>query len=133
MILLDSHVAVWFHLGSSKLGRSAVREIGRLVPQGDVHLSPLSFFELAFVSSQGSLRGLGDIDELRSAIASAGVKEVAVDGNVSIRASQIREALIDPFDALIVATADVHNLTLITADERILAWRGRVKRIDARK
>lgn len=133
MILLDSHVAAWFHLGSTKLGSSAVRKIGRLVPQGEVHLSPLSFFELAFVSSQGSLKGLGDIDEFRSTIRSTGVKEVAVDGSISIRASHIREALIDPFDALIVATADVHNLTLVTADERILAWRGRVKRIDARK
>lgn len=32
-----------------------------------------------------------------------------------------------------VATADVHGMTLLTADERILAWKGRVKRIDARK
>jgi PIN domain nuclease of toxin-antitoxin system len=133
MILLDSHVAAWFHLGSSKLGTAAVRQIGRFVRQGGVHLSPLSFFELAFISNLGSLKNLGDIEGFRSALVSAGVKEVEPDSNVCIRASEIRPALIDPFDALIVATADIRGMTLVTADERILGWKGRVKRIDARK
>lgn len=133
MILLDSHVAAWFHLGSNQLGARAVRLIGRLVERGGVHLSPLTFFELAFNSNRGSLKHLGDIAKFRSKLMAAGAKEISFNGEVSLRAANFREALVDPFDALIVATADVHALTLLTADERILAWKGRVKRIDARK
>lgn len=37
----------------------------------------------------------------------------------------------DPADRLLVATARVHDLTFVTADERILAYRG-VRTLDAR-
>jgi PIN domain nuclease of toxin-antitoxin system len=39
----------------------------------------------------------------------------------------------DPADRIIVATALAHDATLITADERLLAWRGPLKTHDARR
>lgn len=79
------------------------------------------------------LKGFNGSRVLRQRLLDAGCAEVLVDGNICARAAELRHAFIDPFDALMVATADVHGMTLLTADERILAWKGRVKRIDARK
>lgn len=43
------------------------------------------------------------------------------------------EALLDPADRLILATARVHDATLVTADKTLLGWRGRIKRHNARR
>lgn len=61
------------------------------------------------------------------------MREIAPDGPSVVRSVDMINAFPDAMDALFVAVADVHMLTLVTANERILAWRGRVKRFDARR
>jgi PIN domain nuclease of toxin-antitoxin system len=39
----------------------------------------------------------------------------------------------DPADRIIAATANVHGATLLTADDRLLDWPGRLARHDARR
>jgi PIN domain nuclease of toxin-antitoxin system len=133
MILLDSHVLAWFYLGRTKLGVNTIRLMDHHLANDGVRISALSFFELSVLASARGHQRRIDLSGLRADALATGLVEIAPDGRVSLRASQIRHALADPFDALIVATADIHSLELLTADDRILTWKGDVKRIDARK
>lgn len=56
--------------------------------------------------------------------------EIPVDGDIGIRAVSLPDLHSDPADRLIVATAlDGHRL--VTADQRMLAWPGRLDRLTA--
>jgi PIN domain nuclease of toxin-antitoxin system len=50
---------------------------------------------------------------------------------MAVRASDLENLPGDPFDRLIVGTALVERATLLTADQRILAWPGELERQDA--
>ena len=52
-----------------------------------------------------------------------GIQEVPVDGEVSIAAAELPGSHGDPADRMVVATAILRALTLITADDVLLGWK----------
>jgi PIN domain nuclease of toxin-antitoxin system len=69
--------------------------------------------------------------ELRSELLETGVVEIALTGDIALLAVELKNLHGDPADRFITATAIVHDATLLTADARLLRWRGKVKRQDA--
>lgn len=63
----------------------------------------------------------------------AGLVEVSLTGEIAIRSTELEGLSYDPADRMIVATAIAHDAALLTADERILEWRGSLKTLDARR
>lgn len=61
-----------------------------------------------------------------------GTGEIALDGAVAAAAVSLAVPYKDPADRFIVATALAKDALLVTADERILAWPGKLRRQDAR-
>jgi PIN domain nuclease of toxin-antitoxin system len=53
-------------------------------------------------------------------------------GEIGIAAAQLQDLHGDPADRIILATALHHRATLVTADQRLLAWTGPLERHDAR-
>jgi PIN domain nuclease of toxin-antitoxin system len=107
------------------------RLLQKLVLQDAICLSAISFFEIAILVQRRRALSSLQPSELRMDFLASGGKELAIDGDVAIRAGDFR-ALSDPFDRLIMATADVRGLRLLTADEQILEWAGDLDRLDAR-
>ena len=56
--------------------------------------------------------------------------EIPVSGAIGIRAALLPDMHGDPADRIIVATA-LEGHQLITADERMLAWPGKLNRVRA--
>ena len=73
-----------------------------------------------------------DVRAWRTRLLQDGLIEIPVDGDIAIRANELTDLHADPADRLIVATA-LGGHTLVTADERILSWTGRLNRVDARR
>lgn len=73
------------------------------------------------------------VTDWRRAVLRHGLIEHPVDGGVAIRAAEIDDLHRDPGDRLIVASALKLGATLVTADERLLAWSGPLDRLDARR
>ena len=73
-----------------------------------------------------------DMRAWRTRLLKDGLVEIPVDGDIAIRANGLTDFHADPADRLIVATA-LGGHTLVTADERILSWSGRLDRLDARR
>lgn len=60
-----------------------------------------------------------------------GLKEVAMDGKIAVKSVELRNLPKDSADRFIVATA-LEGYQLITSDQKILDWSGKLNRFDAR-
>ncbi len=61
-----------------------------------------------------------------------GIVELPMTGTIGIDAALLADFHADPADRWIVATTRQIGAVLLTADDRILAWAGRLDRQDAR-
>ncbi len=123
MILLDTHVLLWLRAGSERLGTRARRIIDEAWQSSGVCVSAISYWEVALLKEKGRIRFPEDIGLWRQEQLAQGMVEFPVSGAIGIRAAILSDLHGDPADRLIVATA-LEGHTLVTADERILAWPG---------
>ncbi len=130
MILLDTHVLLWLRIGDARLGPTARRVIGRAENEGEVSVSAISFWEVAMLQDKGRIELDEDVGSWRRLLLDQGIVEIAITGEIGIRAVGLRDFHADPADRLIVATA-LAGHQLVTADQRILNWSGTVNRLRA--
>jgi PIN domain nuclease of toxin-antitoxin system len=133
MIVLDTHVLLWMDQNSNSLGGGARERIDQAWCMGEVMVSAISFWECAMLVEKGRVVLPCSTDKWHLDLIDAGVKEVALDGRLALAAVGLNWDHRDPADRFIVATAIQLNATLLTADEKILAWRGALPRVDARR
>jgi PIN domain nuclease of toxin-antitoxin system len=67
----------------------------------------------------------------RAELLSLGLTEEPLDGETGVAAEMLEGFHGDPADRMIVATALQTDAMLLTADEKILAWPGPLRRLDA--
>ncbi len=133
MIVLDTHVLVWAVGDDRRLGRKARVLIDQLWILGKIAVPAIAFWEVGLLQARRRLRLPSPVREWRDAVLAAGAIELPLDGTVAVRALDLAGLHDDPADRFIVATALVHGAALMTADERLLAWRHAMERHDARK
>lgn len=130
-ILLDTHVWIWTQEAPEKLGPQTVALLSDR--QNSLYVSTVSTLEIARLLTAGII-SLGEplaswiSDTLRAL--ECGTMEVS--HQVAIEAYSLPGSFHkDPADRLLVATARIHDLILVTMDERILQY-AHVKSQDAR-
>ena len=131
-IVLDTNALVWAFENDGALGGRAKQVIDEAVFGSAVHVSAISFWELALKIRKGKFGLDRPIVEWRAGILSRGVREVAIEGMLGIAANQLADFHDDPADRLIVATALRLAAPLVTSDARILGWKGPLVSVDAR-
>ena len=137
--LLDTHVWVWAAEGDRRrVGPRTRQLLTRAARTGTVRISPVSIFEVAALQTLGRLRLAQPVEAwIRQALERMDLKIAPVAPEASLDAGLIpREALADPLDRLLVATARYLGSTLVTADDRILEYAAdtsAVRTHDARK
>lgn len=132
MIILDTHVLVWMAIDERSLGRRTRRLIEREWAESEVGICALSFWEVALLHARGRLALAIPASDWRRERLKAGLREVAVDGAIAVRAAGLGDLPGDPIDRMVIATALETGADLVTADERLLAWKHSLKRHDAR-
>jgi PIN domain nuclease of toxin-antitoxin system len=113
-LLLDTHIWLWFATGSPRL-----RVLDKLKDlNNELWLSPLSTWEVLTLYRKGRIKLDRDPREWVT-LATAGTREAPLTHEIALAE---RELTIhnDPADRLLAATALVLDLTLVTADERLL-------------
>jgi PIN domain nuclease of toxin-antitoxin system len=120
--LLDTHVLVWWFDRSWRLS-AAQRRILRRAEQGDaVGVSDISLWEVASLIERGRMKLALPIDEwLARATAPPRAERVGI--TPAIAREMIDLAITrdwDPADRILVATARVHGVPLVTCDARII-------------
>jgi PIN domain nuclease of toxin-antitoxin system len=122
-LLLDTHIWLW-----------ALLEPERLVPpvaealEGEANelwLSPISAWELIVLAEKGRVvldrepaRWIADVSR------AVPVRDAVLTRQVAIESRRLRLSHEDPADRFIAATARIYELTLVTADERLLGLDG---------
>jgi PIN domain nuclease of toxin-antitoxin system len=132
VILLDTHVLLWAASDDRKLGRKTRNMIDRRWANGELAVPAIAFWEVGLLEARGRVSLSTPVRAWRDAVLTAGAVELALDGNVALRALDLAALHDDPADRFIVATALAHEATLVTADERLLEWRHSLERQDAR-
>jgi PIN domain nuclease of toxin-antitoxin system len=82
---------------------------------------------------RGRVEGPPSVRDWRARILLLGVREVPLSAEIAMRAADLESLRRDPCDRIIVATALVEDAVLLTADQPILDWPGRLHRQDARR
>jgi PIN domain nuclease of toxin-antitoxin system len=129
MILLDTHVVLHYARGDKKVGKRALTVIDRARERDELFVSALSFWEVTMLIAKDRVVLDTPPAGFRAAMLHHGIQEIAVDGVIAIAAGELPPTHGDPADRLIVATAMVRGLTLVTADDILLAWRMRGYRV----
>ena len=133
MILLDTQVVIWLASGKNRLGAIAHQTIDSAWQNNEVYVSSITFWEIAMLLSKNRIEEPIDIEALYDELIREGLKEIPVTARIGIRAVNLENFHADPADRLIVATAILDNLQLISSDRLILNWTGQLNRIDARE
>jgi PIN domain nuclease of toxin-antitoxin system len=118
-VLLDTHVWLWSLLEPDRLRRNVVALLGSA--DCEKWLSPISVWETLMLAERGRLTLEPDPESwVRSQLRRAPVRQIGLDHEIAILSRRLRVSHEDPADRFIAATARVHELTLVTADKRLL-------------
>ena len=124
-MLLDTHVLVWTLEGDTRrIGRRTRAVLGRAEAEDAIRVSPVSLFELTALHTQGRIRLARPPGEwIDEALAGGRVRIAELTRRMAVEAGGIpRDALADPLDRLLVATARGLDATFLTSDQRILGY-----------
>lgn len=121
-LLLDTHIWIWSAEDPARLGSRLRRRLNR---GESVWVSPVSVWELARLVERGRVeldRPVGAwVDE---AFRRSPCRDAELTREVALRSRAVGLDHDDPADRFLAATAAVHDLTLVTADARMLAGTG---------
>ena len=121
-MLLDTHIWLWSLLDPCRLAPQVIAELES--PENEIWLSPISIWELLVLDRKGRIDLGGDpVAWIRQALAKVSLREAPLTHEISIRSTQMNISHGDPADRFLAATALVHELTLVTADEKLIASR----------
>jgi len=122
-LLLDTHIWIWSLLEPEQLGpelREAFESVG-----SELWLSPVSVWETVMLIERGRLQVPGDAaDWIDRMIRGGPIREAPFTFEVALESRRVGLVRQDPADRFLAATAKVHGLTLVTADERLLSGQG---------
>jgi PIN domain nuclease of toxin-antitoxin system len=120
--LADTHVAVRWLVDAKRLSREQVRAIKEAVRRAEpVALSAMSLLEIAMLAGDGRLKLIIRLDEFFDKLQASPVFHVLpLTYEVATEVAALGGSLRDPADRVIVATARVHRLRLVTSDQRII-------------
>jgi len=131
-LLLDTHVWVWASEDPRQLGAKARRFLeDAACPRAVCAISTLELARLLWSGDLILRISLGEWVE--KSLADLRADSLPVTHEIAIEAYRLPEPFHrDPADRQLVACARLHELTVMTADERILNWK-HVATVDARK
>jgi PIN domain nuclease of toxin-antitoxin system len=115
-LLLDTHIWLWILHDPKRLGKRVFQEVRN--EANELWLSPISTWEVLTLNFKGRIRLQGDLTQWLTR-ATAGTREAPLTHEIALLARQL-EMHQDPADRFLVATAQVFDLVLVTADERLL-------------
>ena len=123
MIVLDTHIWVWWVHGDKQLAKTQMEVIE--ANEADViGVSAISCWEVAKLVQFRRLQLPCPLREwFQQALAYPGIRLLELTPEIAVGSTELPgEFHRDPADQIIVATARVHECPLITADSRLLEY-----------
>jgi len=134
MVLLDTHIWIWWLLGEGPLTVDERKKLDILAEKSEIAISWVSIWETEMLERKGRIKLLPDLATwIRQATDTSFCTVLPADIELVIAQRELPEYFhADPADRLIVATAMLADIPLATYDSRIrgatlrtvLIWNG---------
>jgi PIN domain nuclease of toxin-antitoxin system len=126
-VLVDTSVLLWSAHAPQRLSRATQRLLDD--PKTVVWFSVVNVWEVAI--KRALRRADFDVDpgRLRRGLIDNGWRELQVSGEHALAVQDLPPLHRDPFDRMLLAQAHVEGLTLLTSDEIVARYPGRVRKV----
>ncbi len=123
MIILDTHIWIWWVDGDPKLSQTHSDYVGEHEEDG-LGVCAISCWETAKLVEHGRLPLPLPVDEwMAKALAYPGIRLLPLSPEVAVESTQLPGTFHrDPADQIIVATARIYRCPLVTVDANIRAY-----------
>jgi PIN domain nuclease of toxin-antitoxin system len=121
-LLLDTHIWVWSALDRARLSRRLIIALEN--PENELWLSPISLWEVLTLGEKKRLTLHPNPPAwIANTLDAIPMREAPVTYQVAEETARVQLPHRDPADRLLVATARVFDLTLVTADQQLIRAR----------
>jgi PIN domain nuclease of toxin-antitoxin system len=116
-LLLDTAVLLWWLHDDSRLGHRARAAIAD--PGNEVFVSAASAWEISLKRASGKLKSAFDVVEI---LQRNSFIELPIEVQHAVAAAELPRHHNDPFDRMLVAQAQIEDLTLVADDAEIAKY-----------
>ena len=118
MLLLDTHTFIWLASDRTQLSEKVLALME--VESDGLFISSITATEIGLLSISGKINTYGSCkDFLFKNLKRFSIHEVPVDVEIAFASSQLPPIHRDPVDRIIIATALVHGMVILTKDRVI--------------
>ena len=123
-IILDTHIWVWLSIGSNELSKSSINLIEQAAAHGRVFIPAIVVWEVAILAAKRRLTFKMPTKQwVEEALSQQGISLIPLLPAIAVESSELPGQFhADPVDRIIVATARVKSLPLMTRDANILDY-----------
>ena len=122
-LLLDTHIILWSAAEPEKLPSKIAEELEK--ESNELWFSPISVWETLLLAEKGRVVIKADHEKsIRKMFNNLPFREALINQEVAIQSRKINLPHQDPADRFLAATAIVYDLTLVTADRRLIDAKG---------
>lgn len=124
MILLDTHIWFWWVQGHPRLGARHQQILQEARSWQTLAVSAISCWEVAMMIDRGRVETtLGALEWIHQALTPSGIELLPFTPEIAVESIQLPGTFHrDPADQIIVATARIHNVPLLTQDSKIVDY-----------
>jgi PIN domain nuclease of toxin-antitoxin system len=123
-ILLDTHAFIWQVNGEAILTKSTRQLIDTAAQEGTLYLAAISLWEISMLDKKKRiLLEMPCLEWINQALALTHAQILSLTPSIAVESCYLPgDFHEDPADRLIVSTARVENLAILTRDTRILSY-----------
>jgi PIN domain nuclease of toxin-antitoxin system len=118
-LILDTHIILWSAAEPQRLSPKITEALEN--QSNELWFSPVSVWEILVLAEKGRISlGSNAVKAVREIFSKLPLREATLNQEVAIQSRLVNLPHQDPADRFLAATAVVYDLTLVTADTRII-------------
>lgn len=123
-LLLDTHIYIWYLIGSKELKPVLRNKITQAFHDHTAYLAAISLWEIAMLDAKKRIIfEMPCLEWINRSLELTRINIVSLTPSIVVDSCHLAGGFHDdPADRMIVATARVENLTLVTKDKRIIKY-----------
>lgn len=124
VILLDTHVWIWFVNGNKELGKAIREKINTAIQNNAMGISAISLWEISMLEIKNRIvLDMPCLEWINKSLKLTRCQVFPITPSIAVESCSLPGNFHeDPADRIITATARVEGLALLTRDARILAY-----------
>ena len=124
-LLLDTHLLLWAAGDPGRLSSKAQNLLGD--PDTELIFSTASIWEVVIKNALGRSDFRVDPQQLRDGLIQNDYSELEIRSEHALAVGSLPPIHKDPFDRILIAQAQVENVTLLTTDDKVARYSGPVQ------